>query len=134
METRLLNTLTKHGQARLIIHQDPSGPLEYHDKSMNVVGFRLWLRINVCQATITTARVSYLSAELIIIIIIMLLQSENTTTVFSTCQLNGTWSPVSLTCMSQSGLLQGEHSDQHFYFYQSSQPPPRAVVQSCVDT
>lgn len=31
---------------------------------------------------------------------------ENTTTVFSTCQLNGTWSSVSLTCMSQSGQVQ----------------------------
>ena len=40
------------------------------------------------------------------------LLAENTstsTTLFSTCQLNGTWSPVSLTCMSLSGLLQGEY-------------------------
>ena len=29
--------------------------------------------------------------------------AENTTVVYSTCQLNGTWSDVSLTCMAIPG-------------------------------
>ena len=33
---------------------------------MNVVGFRLWLPINVCRATITTVRVSYLRSLVVI--------------------------------------------------------------------
>ena len=81
---------------------------------MNVVGFRLWLRINVCLASLTTVRVSYLVLPCPPHNNVLISTPENTTTVFSACQLNGTWSPVSLTCMSQSGLLQGEHSDQHF--------------------
>ena len=75
-------------------------------RQFNVVFCRRWLLTSVSQASTTTARVS---VDIVSTVCDLTCLAENTTTVFSTCQLNGTWSPVSLTCMSVSGLLQGKH-------------------------